>query len=124
MHKNWVVDLTNYSPLNLGGHWGKNQAGFNVSLSGRIWLTDNRQFPCHRDLIDGEGDDATVHSGILSWNRGKIELYAYPYLVQVLDLPAVRDGLKSLIGVYGMTQDTPVISNCSRKVLFRLGDTD
>jgi len=122
MSNYWVTDLSNYNPINLGGHWGDNQAGFNLSLSGRIWLTDNHEYPCHRNLIDGEGDDETVYSGIYSWNDGNPELYTYPFLEQVLDRPEVREGLKSLIGVHMLTKDSPVISNCSQKVLFKLGD--
>ncbi|GIC77699.1 hypothetical protein [Moritella sp. F3] len=122
MHKNWITDLTDFTPINLGGHWGTKQAGFNVSLSGLIWLTDNRNFPCHRDLICGTGQDETRYSGIYSWFRGKCVIYTYPHLESVLHEPGVLKALKSLIGVHGLTKASPVISNCSREVLFLLGD--
>ncbi|MNG60949.1 hypothetical protein D3C79_191180 [compost metagenome] len=120
VHPLWVTDLRQYKPINLGGHWGRDQAGFNLSLSGRIWLTDNTAFPCHRDMIDGQGEDKTNLSGIYSWHQGNHELYVYPYLEAVIDRETVRQGLRSLIGVNGIAVGTPVISNESRAVLFCL----
>lgn len=119
--KNWVTDLSNYSPISLGGHWGDNQAGFNVSKSGRIWLTDNASSPCHRDLHDGEGDDATVYSGIYSWNNDTPEIYVYPYLKQIILDDGVISALNSLVGVHDITSGVEVIDNSSRKVIYNLG---
>lgn len=120
MSRLWVNDLSAYSPVNLGGHWGTDQAGFNVSMSGRIWLTDNKERPCHRNLVDGEGDDKTNLSGIYSWHKGNHEIYAYPDLESRIDNKSIQAGIRSLIGVNGIPAGTPVISNCSGKVLFRL----
>jgi len=119
-HPLWVKDLRDYSPINLGGHWGRDQAGFNMSRSGRIWLTDNHQNPCHRNLIDGDGENKTNLSGIYSWHNGKHEIYVYPDLENAIDIDAVRDGLCSLIGVNGIPSGTPVISNCTGSTLFVL----
>lgn len=116
----WVKDLKNYDPVNLGGHWGDYQAGFNMSLSGRIWLTDNRSFPSHHSLIDGQGKDETRYSGIYSWKDNNPELYVYPFLEEILFRKKVQEGLRSLIGVHLIVVGTPVISNSSNEVLFRL----
>lgn len=119
-HRLWVSDLRHYSPINLGGHWGRDQAGFNLSLTGRIWLTDNQDRPCHRDIIDGVGGDKTNLSGIYSWHKNIHELYVYPALESEIHRETVQEGLRSLIGVNGIQAGTPVISNETRKVLFVL----
>ncbi len=120
----WVVDLAEYDPLK-EGHWPKHTAGFNLSLSGRIWLSDNRPIniatperegvmhPCHRDLIDGIGDDQTNYSGVYCWVRGKASLWLYPHAEAVFT-SVMLNGLKSLIGVHHITADTKVFSNVWR----------
>ena len=128
----WVTDLTHYKPAR-EGHWPAYCAGFNLSLSGRIWLTDNRPIwissdiregiiaPCHRDIIDGEGEDKTLYSGLYCYNpRHKaVTLWLYPAAEQVLN-ENMRDALKTLIGVDRITGDTVVYSNTTRKKLFAL----
>jgi len=121
-HPRWVTDLNDYDPISLGSHWGNDQAGFNVSLSGRIWLTDNKDKPSHRQLISGDGEDATVYSGIFSWAKGEPTIWTYPHLESVLHNPEVKEAIKSLLGVKGITESTPVISNGSRKTLFMVGE--
>ncbi len=126
----WVKDYTDYNPWSSkDSHWGKGQAGFNLSRSGRINLSDNKgekdeagdwYYPCHRDLLDENKDDITCYSGIYSWANGP-ELYLYPDAEAALN-EDMKKGLASLIGVHQITPETPVISNTSRKVLFRLKD--
>ncbi len=126
----WVKDYTDYNPWSSkDSHWGKGQAGFNLSRSGRINLSDNKgekddagdwYYPCHRDLLDENKDDITCYSGIYSWALGP-ELYLYPDAEAALN-EDMKKGLASLIGVHQITPETPVISNTSRKVLFRLKD--
>ena len=146
----WVKDYTYYDPFSSSHcHWGRNQAGFNLSLSGRVFLTDNRvvkpsdfiydpatgryreresflsqetaDYPNHRDLIDGYGKDLTIYGGIYSWDKGKTGLYLYPNTVEVLN-DDMKRGLASLIGVHKITEITPVYVNSSKNLLFRLGD--
>lgn len=134
----WVRDYSSFAPLSSQDcHWGKAQSGFCLSLSGRIWLTDNRAVrgglhgrrdiddefthPCHRDLVDGRGDDATVYAGIYSFGA-EVCLWLYPQAEGALN-EAMRAGLKSLIGVHLITATTPVKSNTSRRVLFILGES-
>lgn len=120
MNPHWVVDLSNYKPTNLKAHWGRSQAGFNISRSGKIWLTDNKNRPCHRDLIDGEGDDCTMYSGIYSWYQDKPEIYIYPALMQIIHTETVQAGLRSLVGVHLIHEGVPVINNCSRQIVMTL----
>jgi hypothetical protein len=137
----WVKDLTYYSPLSHGhAAWGRDQAGFNLSLSGRIYLTDNRKvkmlpevlqfgremveeydYPNHRNLVVGEGKDQTIYSGLYSWKNQRPELYLYYDAEKALNMQ-MRRGLASLIGVHLINANTPVISNTYRNVLFRLGN--
>jgi hypothetical protein len=146
----WVKDYTYYDPFSSSHcHWGRNQAGFNLSLSGRVFLTDNRvvkpsdfiydpatgryreresflsqetaDYPNHRDLIDGYGKDLTVYGGIYSWDKGKTGFYLYPNTVEALN-DDMKRGLASLIGVHKITERTPVYVNSSKNLLFRLGD--
>jgi len=119
----WSDDYTNYEPYeDKESHWGIHQVGFNISASGRINLGYNVG-ETHRDLMVGTGDDETVHSGIYSfgYKREEPTLWLYPNAVNVLN-DGMRQGLASLIGVHMITAETPVRSNTTRKVLFRLGD--
>jgi hypothetical protein len=141
----WVRDLSNYRPISSNdSHWGRGQAGFNISESGRIYLTDNSEedlkmsaseklrqkaehgqlYPTHRDLTVGRGPDITAYSGIFTF-EGKDApiLWLYPDAEKALSkhLEMAR-GLASLIGVHNIDKNTPVRSNTSREVLFKLGD--
>lgn len=133
-HPLWVTDLSNYTPLR-EGHWPAFVAGFTLSKSGRIWLTDNNAIkikdhkregvlaPCHRDLIDGEGDDQTCFSGLYCFNPKDKNVTLWLYQFATLELnDAMKQGLKSLIGVHRITSETTVSCNTGRKVLFKLGD--
>lgn len=132
-NKLWVRDYANLTIHNSkDGHWGRGQTGFNISLSGRIYLSDGRKikqegvwgFPNHRDLIDGQGDDETVYSGIYSYGfREGPTLWLYPHAEGALTA-AMRRGLASLMGVHQIDAATTVRSNTSRKVLFSLGEID
>lgn len=127
----WARDLTGFEPFDSReGHWGRGQTGFNLSITGRIWLSDGRKvkrdgewvFPCHRDLIDGRDKDATMYSGIYSYGfKEGPTLWLYPDAEGALNI-AMQAGLASLIGVHKITHDTPVRSNTRRHVLFRLGE--
>ena len=141
----WVRDLSNYRPISSNGsHWGRGQAGFNISESGRIYLTDNSEkdlkmsaseklrhkaelgqlYPSHRDLTVGRGPDITAYSGIFTFEgKDAPTLWLYPDAEKALSKhPKMARGLASLIGVYNIGWSTPVRSNSSREVLFRLGD--
>ncbi len=129
----WVKNYSNFDPKDsTEGHWGKGQTGFNISKSGKIYLSDNKKvkdelgewgYPNHRDLVVGSGDDKTVYSGIYSWFNGII-LWLYPATEFMWEENPtnIEKGLASLIGVHKITKDTPVYSNTSRNILFRLGD--
>jgi hypothetical protein len=127
MKENWVSDYSNFQPKSTKfGHWGKGQTGLNISLSGRIFLSDNVlkgdfRYPCHRDLIDGEGIHETVYSCIYSWSNGEPTIWLYPDAERSLNRDMKR-GLNSLIGVHKITSGTPVRSNSERGVIFRLGE--
>ena len=112
------------------GHWGRGQTGFTFSESGRINLSDGRKikrsgtwhYPCHRDLVSGEGKDRTVFSGI--YNYGYAEgssLWLYPDAEGALN-DEIRQSLCSLIGVHLIDSRTAVFSNTSHDLLFILGD--
>lgn len=114
------------------GHWGRGQTGFNLSLSGRVFLSDGRKikvagewkYPSHRDLFDGAGDDETVYPGIYSYGfREGPTLWLYPHTESAMN-DAMRRGLASLIGVHQINVETPVRSNSSRGVLFTLKEVD
>jgi hypothetical protein len=130
----WVVDLTGYTPLR-EGHWPAYVAGFTLSKSGRIWLCDNKPIiideqrragvlaPCHRDLVNGSGDDKTQYSGLYCFNPKDREttLWLYPDAESNLNQQMML-ALTSLIGVHNILSSTVVFSNTSRKALFSLGN--
>ena len=130
----WVRDLTSYKPAR-EGHWPPYCAGFNLSSSGRIWLTDNNPIiinehdkqgilaPCHRDLVDGKKGDETVFSGLYCYNprENQVTLWLYGFAENALT-DKMKMGLKSLIGVHKIAATTAVLSNTSRKTLFCLKD--
>ncbi len=129
--KFWLHDLRGIeiydSPR---GHWGRGQTGFTFSQSGRINLSDGRKikteegwkYPCHRDLISGEGKDRTVFSGIYSYGYPEgPTLWLYPDAEQSLN-DDIRHGLCSLIGVHRIDSTTRVVSNTTNELLFILGD--
>lgn len=128
-HPLWVRDYRNLDIHDSRmGHWGKGQTGFNLSESGRVFLSDGRKvkregewsYPCHRDLIDGEGQDRTVFSGIYSYGYAEgPTLWLYPFTEVALN-DAMRQGLSSLIGVHRIAATTAVRSNNSRETLFLL----
>jgi hypothetical protein len=134
MNSLWIQDLTRYEPAR-EGHWPPYCAGFTLSKSGRIWLTDNKPItinqdgkqgvlaPCHRDLINGEGEDKTVFSGLYCYNpkHKRVSLWLYSF-AEVELTERMMQGLKSLIGVHKITAATAVLSNTSRKELFTLQD--
>ena len=131
----WIKNYSQFNPRDsIQGHWGEGQTGFNISESGRIYLSDNVKFkddfgeygyPNHRDLIVGSGKDETIHSGIYSWTpyKGEIAtLWLYPFTEEILN-NEMKKGLASLIGVHKIIENTPVYSNTGRRdILFRLGD--
>ena len=132
-HPLWVGHYGNFtihdSP---NGHWGKGQTGFNLSESGRIFLSDGRKvkrdgqwlYPCHRDLIAGDGRDATFYSGIYSYGFAEgPSFWLYPHTEGALNPEMIR-GLCSLIGVHRISKDTPVFSNTTRNLLFVLREID
>ena len=131
MNPFWLHNYNGFEPNDTKqGHWGKGQTGFNVSISGIVNLSDNRKvkkdgawrYPNHRDMMTGEGDHCTCLSGIYSWGYEEgPTLYLYPAAEGMMN-ERIREGLASLIGVHHITEDTPVVSNCSRKILFRLGE--
>ena len=127
----WVAD---YRGLEIHdsrmGHWGKGQTGFNLSESGRVFLSDGRKikrdgvwsYPCHRDLVNGHGPDRTVYSGIYSYGYADgPSLWLYPHAERSLN-EAMKAGLNSLVGVHRIDGQTPVYSNTSRELLFLLQD--
>tara|TARA_B100000809_G_C15133722_1_gene529614 strand:- start:54 stop:485 length:432 start_codon:yes stop_codon:yes gene_type:complete len=130
----WVKDLSNYTPAR-EGHWPPYCAGFNLSTSGRVWLTDNNPIiidepnkagilaPCHRDIVDGEGDDMTAFSGLYCYNpKDKtVTLWLYGFAEEKL-CESMKQGLKALVGVDKITENTIVYSNDSRKALFKLSE--
>lgn len=129
----WVNNLADYEPQK-EGHWPLFTAGFTLSASGKIWLTDNKPipinrpnakgmiYPCHRDLYSGKGDDATVYSGLYCYNpNDKPALYLYPSAVEVLN-NSMKTALCSLIGVHRITVETTVYANSPRKMLFVLAE--
>ena len=130
----WVDDYSDFRPKSdRQGHWGSGQTGFNISLSGSIYLSDNRptegrggllHHPCHRDLITGQGDDETIWAGIYSWSR-EVTIWLYPSTEgAVMRREEMRKGLASLIGVHKITEKTPVKSNTERGTLFLLGEAN
>lgn len=130
-HPLWVGhygDLSIHDSPN--GHWGRGQTGFNLSESGRVYLSDGRKvkcagtwtYPCHRDLVVGEGLDATVYSGIYSYGYAEgPTLWLYPHTERHLTAGMMK-GLASLIGVHRISGETKVLSNTSRELLFTLND--
>ena len=129
MNQEIGFDHSTYNPISCkDSHWGIGQAGFNMSTSGRIYLSDNKPircgnriyYPCHRDLINGEGIHKTKYPGIYSWSK-EIAIWLYPDLERNLTKDMKR-GLAKLIGVHRITNQTPVKSNTERDILFLLGD--
>lgn len=130
MNSRWVTDLSNYLPTK-EGHWPAYVAGFNLSLSGRIWLSDNKaihvnkpkakglRHPCHRDIIDGTGKDETVYSGLYCWGKNEATLWLYPHCEMVFN-ESMLAGLKSLVGVHLITTSTKVYSNTWRNIVASL----
>lgn len=132
MSELWVTNLSNYSP-DREGHWPAYVAGFTLSKNGRIWLSDNKPIiinkdnrkgimaPCHRDLIDGQGDNETLYSGLYCYNPKdkEVTLWMYPNLEHAFN-DEMKKGLKSLIGVHKITSKTKVLSNTHRNTLFTL----
>jgi hypothetical protein len=132
MHGSWVTNLSNYVPKK-EGHWPADCAGFNLSCSGRIWLTDNEDiwidkpnikgytFPCHRDLVDGDGHDKTIYSGLYCWKgEGGATLWLYHDTERAFNAEMLA-GLKSLIGVHNIDSNTKVFSNTWRYEIASLG---
>jgi len=129
--KYWVKDYSNFKPISdPESHYGKGQTGFNISESGKIYLSDNTpiqigegwRYPTHRYMIVGEGRDKTVFSGIYSFGfKEDPALWLYPDTEKYLN-EEMKKGLASLIGVHSITKDTPVKSNTGRKTLFTLGE--
>jgi hypothetical protein len=129
--KYWVKDYHNFEPHDTpDGHWGKHQAGLNISRSGKIFLSDNRKvkdeegwgYPSHRDIDVGSGVDRTSYSAIYSFEKEwGPTIWLYPDTEGSLN-KEMRIGLSSLIGVHQITADTPVRSNTGRNILFRLGN--
>jgi len=129
----WARDYRYFEPNDTPeGHWGRGQTGFNLALSGRVLLADGRKvkrdglwvYPCHRDIVVGEGRDQTAYSGIYSYGfRGGPVLWLYPFAEAALN-DVMCCGLASLVGVHKIDGDTPVRSNDTRRILFRLGEID
>lgn len=137
-HSLWVGDYNAFVPMShKDAHWGTGQCGFNLSMSGRIFLSDNKRirlsrategtnidrewfYPCHRDMEDGTGEDKTCLSGIYTFSGTPI-LWLYPLAERYLG-SKIKAGLGSLVGVHRITGQTEVRSNTSRKVLFLLAD--
>lgn len=130
MNSQWVKDLTDYNPSR-EGHWPAYVAGFNWSLSGRIWLSDNKPrvikdchreglvYPCHRDLIDGVGKDETHYSGLYCWKGNDATLWLYPHCEQIFNHDMLT-GLKSLIGIHKIHSQTKIYSNVWRNFIASL----
>jgi len=129
----WVKSLVNYSPKK-NGHWGNYTTGFNISLNGKIWLSDNEEInikeggregilqPNHKNLVTGESTSKTIYSGLYTFiPNEKPSLYLYSECETVLN-HSMKVALLSLVGVHNITRDTVVYSNMNRSKLFSLGD--
>lgn len=121
MMENWVQDFTKFKPTLSNRHWGKKQSGFNISFSGRVNMVMSDKNQCHRDIIDGQGEDATHLSGIYSYVNNDAILYAYPMLERAMqEDPRVIEGIRSMVGIHLIKKGTKVISNCSRETILTL----
>jgi len=131
--KHWVKSLTNFSP-EVEGHWSKYTTGFNISLSGKIWLSNNKPIkvndknrqgllsPNHNNLVTGSGVDETIFSGIYYFEPDKeASLFLYSECENVLN-QQMKLALLSLVDVHNITIDTAVFSNLSREKLFSLSE--
>lgn len=94
-----------------------------ISEGRRIKVDGQWIYPCHRNLIEGEGDDCTYFSGIYSYGfkSDGPTLWLYPHAEKGMN-EMMRQGLASLIGVHRITGNTPVRSNSDRHIIFRLNE--
>jgi hypothetical protein len=129
----WIKSLVNYSPEKYG-HWANYTAGFNLSLNGKIWLSDNKDIeinehkkqgimcPNHQDLIVGEGTNKTIFSGLYSYKPNvNPSIILYSECESVLN-NAMKLALLSLVDVHNITINTVVYSNMTKEKLFTLSD--
>ena len=129
----WVRSLTHYSPK-IYGHWAEHTAGFNISLNGRIWLSDNKaiksdkendqvvMLPSHENLINGKGLNKTIYSGLYCFFPNELPaIYLYSECESVLN-SLMKNALLSLVDVHKINIDTVVYSNMSKQKLFSLSD--
>ena len=114
-------------------HWGIGQTGVGLEANGNANVSTNkptfqrkehtilgkggRYYPSHRSL---DGYSAIYSFGYPDdWKHdGTIWLYPDAYK----NIEKVKPALKSLKGKYGMTGETTVKSNTTRKELFQLKD--
>lgn len=91
-----------------------------VSANTRVKRDDGQwHWPCHRDLMSGVGDNATVYSRIYTFHYRPSILWLYPDTEAHLT-DSMKRGLASLIGIHKITPETAVKSNTTRKTLFFL----
>lgn len=113
----WVAD---YRGLEIHdsrmGHWGRGQTGFNLSESGRVFLSDGRKikrdrvwaYPCHRDLVNGHGLTVRLILRHLQLRvcRRTVAMALSGRRRSLNE--AMKLGLHSLVGVHRIDGQTPV----------------
>ena len=104
-------------------HWGIGQTGIGLFEDGTAKISDNRKFkdedgewgyPTHRNI----GGYPTIYT--FTHYRDAPSIWLYPNTES--NLHKLKKALKSLIGKCGITGETPIKSNGSRKILFLLNE--